>query len=65
MAINHEQINFDRSSLNLIKQNLQQVIKDKANSLHLKTFYQKPCKIFYLARVRKGSITDYHKPPLR
>ena len=34
MTINHEQINFDRSSLNLIKQNLQQVIKDKANSLH-------------------------------
>ena len=33
MAINQEQINFDRSSLNLIKQNLQQAIKDKASFL--------------------------------
>lgn len=33
MAINHEQINFDQSSLNQIKQSLQQAIKDKANTL--------------------------------
>ena len=33
MAINHEQINFDQSSFNQIKQSLQQAIKDKANSL--------------------------------
>ncbi|MBK7354363.1 MAG: hypothetical protein IPI97_01055 [Nitrosomonas sp.] len=33
MAINHEQVNFDHSSFNQIKQSLQQAIKDKANSL--------------------------------